>query len=357
VLGYNNNVSSSLSVRQKYSLSDKTTITLINPFLKKEFQKKGKKENINVNHIRSVLFSLDKHIIKKSNHLNYFKGLHSFFLEVKKNLENIIIASPKDIERMIDSNVYRLQNEKNHKKCIENIFRYEEFTDDGFQILNEKWNSYELTNSLGISVCPYCNRNWINTVQTASKDKIINPQLDHFFCKADYPLFRLSFYNLIPSCDSCNTRLKKAKKFNLTEYIHPYFEGYGTQVSFHSVAKNVSSSLGLSNEFSVSLIYKMISADKKDRIEKSRIAFKIKEIYENHGDIIGEIFRKKHLFSIKYLESLRKTITEHNIPYDEMYKIAFGNYYDEIDFKKRSFAKLTKDIAIQLGMVNVDRKY
>ncbi|TCL67476.1 hypothetical protein EV196_10232 [Mariniflexile fucanivorans] len=33
---------------------------------------------------------------------------------------------------------------------------------------------------------------------------MIKPELDHYYPKSLYPYFGVSFYNLIPSCQSCN---------------------------------------------------------------------------------------------------------------------------------------------------------
>lgn len=350
-LGNNISVPNTQTICEKYDFhSTQTPCTLIDPFLKKSYRKKGKSYRININQVESLLFSLNKHIVKDSNKLNFFKELHDFFVLIKKELKEVLSGDPILIEKFTGS-AYLSQTIPIYKKCLELVFRYEEFISGGFEVNNEVWDSYKMTSAVDMSVCPYCNRNWINTVNTKDQKKVVNPQLDHFFCKNKFPLLRLSFYNLIPSCDTCNTRLKKSDQFNLTEYLHPYIEGYGQAAKFKALALSSEAAIGLAPDYKVWLEFDSILPNNSNKIINNHTTFKIDDIYAKHGDIISEIFRKKYLFSIKYLEVLKSTITTHNISYEEMYRVAFGNYFEEADFKKRPFAKLTKDIASQLGMI------
>ena len=63
------------------------------------------------------------------------------------------------------------------------------------------FNKLEFINMIGIDTCPYCNRNYIYTLDKVEK---IKPQIDHFFPKSIFPFLGMSFYNLIPSCQTCN---------------------------------------------------------------------------------------------------------------------------------------------------------
>lgn len=63
----------------------------------------------------------------------------------------------------------------------------------------EKGDNISLLENLGVVVCPYCNRDYIN-----SRGNSFGANFDHFFDKDDFPFFALSLYNLIPSCATCN---------------------------------------------------------------------------------------------------------------------------------------------------------
>ena len=57
----------------------------------------------------------------------------------------------------------------------------------------------EFVDALEVTVCPYCNRNFVNS----TFDKTMC-DLDHFYEKSEYPVLAISFYNLIPVCHYCN---------------------------------------------------------------------------------------------------------------------------------------------------------
>lgn len=65
-----------------------------------------------------------------------------------------------------------------------------------------------LMDSLNIPVCPFCNRQYITSWEDMKKEKKSTSDLDHFFPKSEYPLFALSLFNFVPSCQVCNSRMK-----------------------------------------------------------------------------------------------------------------------------------------------------
>jgi hypothetical protein len=85
--------------------------------------------------------------------------------------------------------------------------------------------------------CPYCNDNRINIIDISSeedKDIILRAyfDLDHFFSKSQNPFFAISFYNLIPSCHSCNSTEKGNLIFNLHTHTNPYFKSFNENYLF-----------------------------------------------------------------------------------------------------------------------------
>lgn len=116
-------------------------------------------------------------------------------------LESIInsISFSPDIYLLKD--FYKLFSAQDNKlKWTKNC---EDYTYEGVDFLN----------NLGIRICPYCNRTFIlNTVvkmglqeeATEGTTHIRHAQIDHIFPKSKVPLFALSFFNLIPICQSCN---------------------------------------------------------------------------------------------------------------------------------------------------------
>lgn len=84
----------------------------------------------------------------------------------------------------------------------------------------------------GLRVCPYCGMEYIVPTNRSKK------QIDHFFPKRKYPFLALCYYNLIPSCDTCNESPNKGQKNPIDKVsegkniIHPY--GFKeSKVRFH----------------------------------------------------------------------------------------------------------------------------
>lgn len=354
-LGNKNYLEKSISLTARYNLTSSSIVALVTPFLSSKYKKGNTK--VDITQVNSLLKSRSNRIIKNSNSLNTFKTYYNFFLLVKRNIEIIISGNPLVLDQLLKSNKFNIQGQPEIKGSLEKGFSYETFTGVGFQLNNKnKWNNYSLTSRLNLSVCPYCNRNWINTVlegKTKKKSgKITNPQLDHFLSKEKYPLFRLSFFNLIPSCETCNVRLKGSEEFNIKEYLHPYLEGFPKNVFFNTTPLSLGALQGFDNDYRVELDLDSCDLELKKKIERNLETFKIKEIYKEHGDIIADVYLKKFYYGDKYLEVLK--VQFDNLPKNnaELYRLAFGNYLNEYDFKNRPFSKLTKDVARQLGLLN-----
>ena len=340
------------NVSNHYNIGWPTIYAMIDHLLASAVRKNKNIVNVTSAQVNDIFINATRTNINHQLTAPKSKSLFDFFGNVKKEIKDILIGSPEKLFEFVAAKTFPNQKELIKKNCIEKIFSYESLISSGFVNGTETWNSYILTNALNLSVCPYCNRNWIITI-TDSKDgsKVVNPQLDHFLPKSDFPLFRLSFFNLIPSCDTCNTRLKRSTPFD-NSYFHPYMAGYGKNANFRSIALDVESSKGDASNYSINLEYSLISEKNKSRIVKNNDIFKIKDIYEKHGDIVAELYKVRHTYSERYLEMLKDSFKDSNLSMEELYKLAFRNFYSELNFHRRPFSKLTKDIASQLKMID-----
>lgn len=98
-------------------------------------------------------------------------------------------------------------------KCIrdfiDEVYNYKAFFD--------RQTHYEISCLMKISVCPYCNRQYITILNNSQKG---TATFDHFYREAIYPIFKLSLYNLVPSCYACNSVLKGTAD---KEHLNPWF--------------------------------------------------------------------------------------------------------------------------------------
>ncbi len=147
-------------------------------------------------------------------------------VEVRKELMSVLWET--DLYTVIDGNLVQtpfgvLLSEK--------IFAYRAFRSSPACLLLIKSIGF------GATTCPYCNYNKLDLVPKigtagVAKKNIAYLDLDHFFAKVQNPFFAVSFFNLIPSCHSCNSVDKGSKEFTLDTQIHPYFISFDEYFRF-----------------------------------------------------------------------------------------------------------------------------
>ncbi|OQP45406.1 hypothetical protein [Niastella populi] len=286
--------------------------------------------------------SIEKYITGRLHLLS--KVQQSF---IKPKLKEIITATPIGLFDLNEKYIVHCKGKiKNPKMNLSRVINYSWFSNKE----TKPYNAFELAGKLQVDTCPYCNRNYTVTVGEKS-NKIARPDFDHFYPDKQYPLLALSFYNLIPSCLICNRTVKNQKIIMAGEYLHPYEEGYDDALAFRYFAKDVDSALGLDTNIRIRLIENPIQSTKASKAMKNAELFKIVEIYQkSHRGEIAELIRKHHVSSGKYLLGLKQSFPRLG-GVDELYRIAFGAYYDADDFEKRPLSKMTKDIVNQLSFL------
>lgn len=216
-----------------------------------------------------------------------------------------------------------------------------------------------------VSVCPYCNRNYINStykvlhcnncsqellvIDESEKEcryckqeingqtKVVNTaQLDHFFPKDSYPLFAVSFYNLIPSCYSCN-HVKSNRDLEYSPYDTSFpFD----DVKFTYLPKSV-------DEVNIK-----INSD--DSAFKNGIRILgIEELYQSHIDVVNELIWKKEVYTDSYRDGLSKILNQTNLELRkaELNRFITGHYTDKENYGKRPLSKMVTDISKEIGLI------
>ena len=216
-----------------------------------------------------------------------------------------------------------------------------------------------------VSVCPYCNRNYISStykflqcnncnqellvIDGTEKEcpgckqeikgltKVVNTaQLDHFFPKDSYPLFAVSFYNLIPSCYSCNhVKLNKDLKHSPYDSSFPFDD-----VKFTYIPK------------STDKIEIKIDSRNPDFKNGIRI-LGIEELYQSHIDVVNELIWKKEVYSDSYRDGLSKILNQTALELSEaeVNRFITGHYTDKGDYGKRPLSKMVADIGREIGLI------
>lgn len=212
-----------------------------------------------------------------------------------------------------------------------------------FTTKKEEYNAYDLAHKLNINVCPYCNRNY--TFTTTNSGKNTRPDFDHFYSKEKYPILALSFYNLIPSCILCNSRLKGRDEFTLKSHLHPYDDSFDDYAKFSYKIKN-SSFLYSESGFELKL-----ESDNK-RAENNKKDFALDVLYERHKDIVLELIQKREIYPDSYIDELLKNYE--GIVFssrDDLMRLITCGYVKDEDINKRPLSKLIKDISEELEFI------
>lgn len=210
----------------------------------------------------------------------------------------------------------------------------------------------ELIESVGIKVCPYCNRAFIYTSKTSDGNKVPQAELDHFFSKERFPYLAIAKYNLVPSCSCCN---RNGGKYTTDAYdehlVNPYEIGNADDyMDFRLRVKNANvTSL---DKLASGLSFKLIA--KHPYMQKNIDALNLDGLYQHHTDYAAELYFKgmvkaNHLYRTSLKGILRRkgiVLSE-----DDIKRIIVGNYVREQDYGKRPLAKMMHDVAEDLGLI------
>ena len=240
------------------------------------------------------------------------------------------------------------------------VFKYKK----EFSKIYDKIDKKELVRITGVTVCPYCNRNFVNVTNEANTS-----QLDHFFPKSEYPLFALSFYNLIPSCYGCNNR-KSNSQFN----ISPYDETIENMDELIKFTYEISNADFFTNKNSIQIILGSVSEVENDLFNDKKL-LDLPNLYRLHNDVVQEILWKSSIYTKEYrnsIDRLRNPTTEvirendeviskdekdkikKYITGDDLNRIITGAYTTSKDFGKRPLSKMITDISKEIGLIGVE---
>lgn len=257
------------------------------------------------------------------------------WLENENNLKKLIQFKPNELASLI-KNVYKKFPKSHYKKESLNRIFYRIFVDYGY----DKIDKLKFIQNINLGSCPYCNRNYIFSI---NKKGSVKPEIDHFYPKSIYPYLAVSYFNLIPSCPTCNGFGSKEAKD--TFYAYPISNPYELKendfkfsVSPKSIDFfNVESKKYDFNSFEIELY------GNKANLE----IFKLEELYKQHKDIVLELLIKKAYYPKSYIEELKGF----GFSEDEIYRYLMCNYKKEEDLHKRPLSKLIKDISEELGIL------
>jgi len=303
----------------------------------------------------------------------YIQVMSNFFNDVKKKpqrlikkqdkkiildksllqINNLIKKKLKDFQEDINLEKLILLEYEDLKKLVEYIDNHKKFTDlsknekDIFLTLYARLNNVEFIKELDVNVCPYCNRNYIFNFSKNNSEQA-TAQLDHFFDKKSYPYLAVSLYNLVPSCGTCNQR-KSSKNENI---FYPYNESFNDNAKFVYKGIRADNKTTFLDSSRIMFEIQAINTSQKEKVKKHIEVFNLKNLYDEHKDVISELLQKREIYSDSYIDELLNkyegTLFKNR---EDLLRLITCGYVNDEDINKRPLSKLTKDISEELGLL------
>jgi len=281
--------------------------------------------------IQQICYDYTKFVITRNRRFNK-KNQYIAYVFNERNFKDIVSCPASNLHNEIDLFQERFSDinykaDEWTKFKIYMIGQYEQVRKEYLQ---------NVLDSLNLSVCPYCNRQYIFSADNGHK---VSAQFDHFYSKTLYPYLALSFYNLIPCCPICN----KAKGED-TIQINPYIEDFGDNGKIQ--VDSLLNCILYDTDWNVE-----IKAD--DRCKTNIQAFALDELYKKHKDYAHEIVLKSIANQKGYFDGLRVAFKDMGITTDSMIeRILWGNDLNEKHLSDRPLSKMTLDILKQLKEIH-----
>ena len=187
-----------------------------------------------------------------------------------------------------------------------------------------------LVQSTGLTVCPYCNRDYIN----CRSETLSGAQLDHFYPRSRYPAFSLCLYNLVPVCGNCN----RIKGNNTEGFVSPFDE----EIDWD---KELRFSYRLLDTDRIEVI---INVEKL--VEKNINALEIEKAYQIHDMEVKELLYKVKMYSHTQLKEFKELLRNAGLKEQEIKHMVFGPSISEEDIKKKPLGRMLRDLERELDV-------
>lgn len=206
-----------------------------------------------------------------------------------------------------------------------------------------QFDKADFVKNRGLSVCPYCGRQWIDMAEEGGR--ISKPNIDHFLPKSKYPFLAMSFYNMIPACETCN---KMENKGDMDPVVYPRYEvKLLNPYEFYDHAVTFSyeyNGWGENDERN----FKVKTEAENDKLEEGyMMRLKLRAFYANQKMEVKDIVRrfttashswKKFLYHLGVKNSFLQNLEERTLGYK----------LNEDEASQRLMYKFKKDLLMQL---------
>ena len=203
---------------------------------------------------------------------------------------------------------------------------------------------------LELKACVYCNANY--TISDSEGEGYYD--LDHWKPKSCYPFLCISFFNLQPSCPSCNRR----KSASDTPFFGLWDDTCCRELDilkFHLDERSLVNYLVFLERDKLKV--ELRAANRWDAThmairDNTEQRLHIEARYAEHNDYTEEIVWKSKIYNASMIQSLRDSRFSALIPKQaDLERFILGTYTVPDEIHKRPLTRLAIDVAKQLGML------
>lgn len=203
-----------------------------------------------------------------------------------------------------------------------------------------RWIFPDYIRRQGLKTCVYCNANYTIT----DADGIAYYDLDHWKPKSKYPFLCISFFNLQPSCHSCNMLKGDDDEHG---YMGLYIDGDDAPLDIFSLKSDDADMANYTSEPDrkhLIIHFRSIESQYDAMCNDMNTQLHIESRYREHQDVAEEIVWRKMIYNGAYKDALQNLLKENNFTDEEINRFIAGGYINEGDVHKRPLTKLMQDV-------------
>lgn len=291
------------------------------------------------------------HRIDDSKKLEIIKSCKEFlpdgFFSKSTNEFKSLILIPFDELKAAEHYIRKNKMKEMNTECFDIIKKktrsintlYKHIHDSYTQLANSTVNGTSMRVRIviqaGLTVCPYCNRDYIN----CRAKSVSGAQLDHFFSKSKYPLFAVCLYNLVPVCGNCN-RIKGSTKLTFTSPFDTTID-WDKDLTFTYTGTNL-------NDMNIKVT---AEGNLKNNINKMRI----EEAYKIHSTEVLDLIEREQIYNSSQKKELIEVLGPENLTDADIKKIIFGPKITKESMRTKPLGKMMYDLHKELRIYNQEK--
>jgi 5-methylcytosine-specific restriction endonuclease McrA len=268
-----------------------------------------------------------KEIIKSCKKIlpyDFFKGSENDLIEEFKLLILAPFKELKRAEKYIRDNTISIMK----TECFDKV--YEAYELVAKSIKNGFSMRVRIVKNAGLTVCPYCNRDYIN----CRAENVSGAQLDHFFSRSEFPLFSICLYNLVPVCGNCN-RIKGGQD---KEFVSPFDDKINWQKD-------------------ITFYYRPITLEDaeivvcgKGNLKNNIREMRIDEAYQIHISEVLELREKLQTYNETQRQEFQEVLSKVELTDLQIKKSIFGPEITKESMLTKPLGKMMSDLHKEMGI-------